>query len=110
MKPEEFSGPLLELVAERFKALGEPARLRILNALRSRELSVTELVSETELGQANTSKHLQVLYTLGFVERRKDGLHVYYSLASEDVFALCDIVCGRLAEQVEGVAALLESA
>lgn len=83
-------------VAERFKALGEPARLRILDALRDGELTVGDLVERTALNQANLSKHLQLLYGLGFVERRKDGLFVYYRLADEHVFQLCDIMCRRL--------------
>lgn len=88
---------LLELIADRFKALAEPARLRILNTLREGEKTVSELMEETGFGQANVSKHLQMLHTLGFVERRKDGLFVHYRLADESVFQLCDIVCGRLA-------------
>lgn len=87
---------LLQLVAERFKALAEPARLQILNSMREGELTVSELVEATGLGQANVSKHLQLLHALGFVARRKDGLYVYYSLANRDVFRLCDIMCGRL--------------
>lgn len=90
---------LLELIAERFKALGEPARLRILSALREGEKTVSELMEETGFGQANVSKHLQMLHTLGFVERRKEGLFVHYRLADESVFKLCDIVCGRLAAE-----------
>ena len=78
------------------KAIGEPARLQILNALRDGEMTVTELVDETGLGQGNVSKHLQLLHTLGFVTRRKDGLHVYYAIADRSVFKLCDIMCGRL--------------
>jgi hypothetical protein len=54
-------------------------------------------MEETGLGQANASKHLQLLHTLDFVERRMVGLFVYYRLASDDVFELCEIVCGRLA-------------
>lgn len=92
---------VLELVAERFKALAEPARLRILNALRDGERTVSELMEETGLGQANASKHLQLLYSLGFVERRKEGLYVYYRLAGEDVFRLCDIMCERLAADAD---------
>lgn len=88
---------LFEKVASRFKALGEPARLRILDALRSGELSVGDLSETTSLNQANLSKHLQLLHTLGFVNRRKNGLFVYYALADQDVFQLCDIMCGRLA-------------
>jgi DNA-binding transcriptional ArsR family regulator len=48
------------------------------------------------LTQANLSKHLQMLHALGFVERRKQGLFVYYSLADQDIFRLCDIMCGRV--------------
>lgn len=87
---------LLALVAARFKALAEPARLEILNALRAGERTVGELVEETGLGQANVSKHLQLLFGLGFVNRRKDGLYVYYGLADKTVFQLCDIMCGRI--------------
>ena len=92
---------LLELVAERFKALAEPARLRILSALRERETTVTEIMEATGLGQANVSKHLQLLTALGFVARRKEGLYVFYRLADDDVFQLCDLMCGRLAREAE---------
>lgn len=91
---------VLNELADRFKALGEPNRLAILSTLRAGELSVTELVDETGLGQANVSKHLNVLFRFGFVERRKDGLNVYYSLADKDVFRICDIMCGRLESEV----------
>jgi ArsR family transcriptional regulator len=87
---------LFQPIADRFRALGEPARLRLLNALRSGEAAVGDLVTLTGLSQANVSKHLQVLHTLGFVKRRKQGLFVYYALADRDIFQLCDIMCGRL--------------
>ena len=92
---------LLPLVAERFKALAEPARLHILDALRGGEMTVGELVDATELGQANVSKHLQMLHSLGFVNRKKDGLFVYYALADKSVFQLCDIMCGRLEAEMK---------
>ncbi|MET0396366.1 MAG: metalloregulator ArsR/SmtB family transcription factor [Longimicrobiaceae bacterium] len=101
MSQHPLTPELLDLVAERFKALGEPARLAILNALRIREMTVSELMDATGLGQANTSKHLQLLHSLGFVERRKEGLFVHYSLADPDVFQLCDIMCGRLAREAD---------
>src|SRR5690606_38020819 len=90
---------LLELIAERFKALAEPARLRILSALREGEKTVSELMDETGFGQAKVSKHLQMLHSLGFAERRKDGLYVHYRLTDESVFHHCDMVCGRLAAE-----------
>ncbi len=92
---------VLTLVAERFKALAEPARLDILNKLRDEELTVTDLVERTGLGQANVSKHLQLLHALGFVSRRKDGLFVYYCLSDKQVFQLCDIMCGRLEAELK---------
>jgi DNA-binding transcriptional ArsR family regulator len=92
---------LLRLVAERFRVLGEPARLDILNALRHGELTVTELAAATGLAQANLSRHLQLLHATGFVRRRKAGLFVHYALADRDVFRLCDIMCGRLAAETK---------
>lgn len=100
MANKQMTTELLALVAERFKALGEPARLRLLNELRAGEATVGELVTSTGLGQANISKHLQQLHALGFVSRRKDGLFVYYELADESVFELCDFMCGRISQQV----------
>ena len=98
---------VLELVAERFKGLAEPARLTIVNCLRAGERSVSELVEESGLGQANVSKHLQLLNSLGFVRRRKDGLFVYYVLADKSVFQLCDIMCSRLEAEVKAKRKLL---
>lgn len=96
MPHQPMTPELLELIAARFKALADPARLHILSAMRGGQRTVTELVEETGLGQANVSKHLQLLLTLGFVERRKEGLYAYYSLADKDVFRICDLMCGRL--------------
>lgn len=92
---------VLELIAARFKALAEPARLQILQVLRQGERSVTDLVDETGLGQANMSKHLQQLHALGFVQRRKEGLFVYYALADRRVLKLCDLMCGRLESEMK---------
>ena len=98
---------VLTLIAERFKALAEPARLQLLNCLRAGEMTVTELVEETGFGQANVSKHLQLLHTLGFVSRRKDGLFVNYALADKSVFRLCDMMCGRLEAEMKARRKLL---
>lgn len=92
---------MLTLVSDRFRALGEPARLQLLQCLLDGERSVNELVESTGLGQANVSKHLQLLHSLGFVSRRKEGLFVYYALADRSVFKLCDLMCGRIEAQME---------
>lgn len=91
----------IEMVAERFRVLGEPARLHVMHALRTGEQTVGELADATGLSTANVSKHLQILHAAGFVTRRKQGLHVYYDLAGEDVFRLCDIMCGRLEAEAD---------
>lgn len=100
---------VLEMIALRFKVLAESARLGILSCLREGEMTVGELVEQTGLGQANVSKHLQLLHANGFVERRKDGLFVYYSLADERVFQLCDMMCGRLEAELKARRKLLAS-
>lgn len=87
---------LTALVAERFKALADPARVRLLSALRDGERSVGDLVDETGLTQANASKHLARLHHLGFVSRRREGLFTLYKLADKDVLKLCDLMCGRI--------------
>lgn len=85
----------LRTIAARFKVLAEPARLQVLNALnRKGPLHVTALVEATGLSQANLSRHLQTLHTQGFVRRRREGLFVYYEVADEHVFKLCELVCG----------------
>lgn len=96
MATKRMTPEMTELVAERFRALGEPARLQIMNVLRDGEETVSGLVEATQLNTANVSKHLQILHAAGFLSRRKDGIHVYYGLASKDVFKLCDIVCGQI--------------
>src|SRR5688572_33113636 len=73
----------LKAVADRFKVLAEPARLQVLNELRSGSMNVTELMAATKLNQANLSKHLQLLHTHGFVARRRDRLFVVYELADK---------------------------
>ena len=90
---------LMDLVAERFKALGEPARLQILQGLRAGEQTVSELVDATGLGQANVSKHLQLLHSLGFVDRRKEGLYVFYRLTKPAMADVLAVVLGPTGER-----------
>jgi DNA-binding transcriptional ArsR family regulator len=91
----------LQAIAERFKALAEPSRLELLNALCAGERTVTELLDATGLAQANASRHLQVLHGAGFVRRRKEGASIYYRLADADVLRLCDLMCGRLEAELQ---------
>ena len=93
-------GPVLEQVARRFKLLGDPVRLGILNFLHTcQEASVQEIVDATGQSQANVSKHLRALLSESLVDRRKDGLYVYYRVTDPTLPALCMLVCGRLEQQ-----------
>ena len=95
-----LSGVALGMVAERFKVLSEPMRLRLLYALMDGEKSVSELVRETGSAQANVSKHLLVLLDAGILGRRKQGTSSYYRIADESIFELCDLVCGSIYDQL----------
>jgi len=87
---------LLELIAARFRAIGDPARVGLLGLLRGGERTVSELTSRCGLPQPSVSKHLRQLCAHGFVARRRDGQFVYYRLANRDAFRLCDLMCARL--------------
>ena len=97
---KQLTEEALELIAARFRVLAEPMRLKILNALGEDEMSVSELVDATAAGQANVSKHLAMLADAHLVARRKEGLNVYYRVADETVFDLCEAVCSSLGEKL----------
>jgi DNA-binding transcriptional ArsR family regulator len=96
-----MSWEALQLVAMRFRALGEPIRLRILQILQDGEMTVTALATEVGSTQPNISKHLKVLQDGGLVKKRQAGTSALYSIADEMVFELCDIVCSRLRDRLE---------
>jgi len=92
----------LEQVAAYFQALSEPTRLQILNLLRQREHNVGELAQLCGYTSANISRHLAMLTAHGLVARESRGTSVYYRIADETIYALCDLVCDRIARQLEG--------
>ena len=108
--PHPIPEDLAELIARRFRAIGEPLRVRMLDLLREDELGVNELAERLGAGQQSVSKHLGVLTDAGMLARRKDGNHVYYRIADESVFALCEQVCGSLQSQLSSLAALVGGA
>ena len=98
----------IELIAERFHALGEPARLRILMALQEGERTVSDLVESQGTSQANISKHLQILTTRGFLKRRKQGLNVFYAISDKEIFNMCSMVCGGIRKQLDARSKLMK--
>jgi DNA-binding transcriptional ArsR family regulator len=108
--PHPLPAPLVELIAERFRVLGEPMRIRLLDALRQGPATVQELEQATDASQQNVSKHLGVLLRSGLVSRRKEGTFSLYAIADEGVFELCDQVCGGLRRRLDELDALLPGA
>jgi DNA-binding transcriptional ArsR family regulator len=100
MAVKHMSPELLDLVADRFKALSDRARLSLLQELRGGARTVNELVEATDMGQANVSRHLSTLFANGLVSRERDGVFVRYQLADRDVLKLCELVCGRLENEL----------
>jgi DNA-binding transcriptional ArsR family regulator len=105
--PQPLPDPLIELIARRFRVIGEPMRIKLLDSLREREASVSELREATGASQQNVSKHLGVLLEAGIVGRRKDGNQVFYSIVDESIFRLCEEVCGGLQRQVAELNAIV---
>ena len=88
----------LEQIAGRFKMLGEPMRLKILQAVCKTPRTVTDIVTATGATQANVSKHLALLATAGILTRKKDGQCVYYGIKDRLAMQLCELVRSQLAE------------
>ncbi len=95
---KQLSDEALDLVAQRFKALSEPLRLKLIMVLMNGPRNVGELVEEVGATQANVSRHLQTLSESGILKREKKGLHVFYTICDPSVFKLCDLVCGSVEE------------
>jgi DNA-binding transcriptional ArsR family regulator len=103
-----LSPEALDFVAARFRALGDPSRLRVLNALLAGEHSVQELMDATGLSQTATSRQLGVLRSARIVDRRAEGKNAIYRVVDPSVAELCRTVCAglerRLADDLRVIA------
>jgi len=105
--PYPLPDELAELVARRFKLLGEPMRVKLLDRLRGGEASVQELAAAVGTTQQNVSKHLGALADAGVVGRRKQGNFVYYRVVDEGIWQLCQDVCGSVERRISELQDLL---
>jgi DNA-binding transcriptional ArsR family regulator len=105
--PHPLPEPIVELIARRFRVIGEPMRMKILDRLRDGDATVAELTESLGTSQQNVSKHLGVLHEAGILSRRKQGTHTIYAIADESVLGLCEQVCGGLQRQFSDLAALV---
>jgi DNA-binding transcriptional ArsR family regulator len=107
--PHPLPDELAELIARRFKLLGEPMRIKLLDRLRSGEASVQELSAAVGTTQQNVSKHLGALADAGVLGRRKQGNFVYYRVVDDGVWQLCHDVCGSVEKRLADLQDLLAS-
>ena len=96
--PRLLTAGELDRIAGRFKVLGEPMRLRILQAVCREPRSVNEIVAAVGSTQANVSKHLALLTAGGVLGRRKNGQCVYYAVKDKLAVKLCELVRAQIAE------------
>jgi len=92
---------LYEIHAEMCKVFSNSTRLEILNLLRDKELSVTEIIKKTELSQANISQHLSIMKSKGIVVSNRNGKNIYYKLTNPKIIKAFDIIRNILAEKLK---------
>lgn len=96
------SQDFLELMAEKFRLLGDPTRLLILRCLVDQgELNVRQIVCESGGSTANVSRHLKQLAETRMIGRRKQGSFVFYRLSDPVVAKICKLVCDALIRELE---------
>ena len=101
---------LIDLIAQRFRVLSDPMRIKLLDAMRSGPATVKELTAATGSSQQNVSKHLGVLHSAGLVARERDGNFTRYVCADPGVYELCEQVCGGLRRRLDALEAVVGSA
>ena len=86
--------------AEMCKVFSNPTRLEILNLLRDKDMSVTELIEKTKLSQANISQHLSIMKSKGIVISNRNGKNIYYKLTNPKIIKAFDIIREVLSERL----------
>jgi ArsR family transcriptional regulator len=90
---KELSDELVTRITERFRALADETRIRILLRLQVGECNVSTLAHEIEVAQASISKHLAVLRQVGFILVRKEGTQSFCSIRDPALPQLCQLMC-----------------
>ncbi len=92
---------LYKIHAEMCKVFSNSTRLEILNLLKDKELSVTELTAETKLSQANVSQHLSIMKSKGILVSNRKGKNIYYKLSNPKIIKAFDIIREVLIEKLK---------
>ena len=92
---------IYKIHAEICKIFSNPIRLEILNLLRDKEMSVTELIKMSKLSQVNISQHLSIMKAKGIVVSQREGKMIYYKLSNPKIIKAFDIIREVLTERLE---------
>jgi len=92
---------IYRLHANLCKALADPKRLLLINALRDDARTVTDLSQQLGLSQSNVSQHLSVLRERGVVGATRTGNNIYYALENRKIVQAIDILREVMAEQLQ---------
>ncbi len=92
-QPIAVSDEQIEKAAEVFRVMSAPMRLRIISCLCSGEKNVGELLSEIDTTQPNMSQHLNTLYLAGVLDKRREGVQIYYRIVNDNIVNICRAVC-----------------
>src|SRR5512137_1042698 len=90
---------IFEMQAEICKTLTNPKRIEILNALKTDERTVTDLVNILGASKANVSQHLAVMRHKGILTTRREGVNIFYRVANPKVIEACSLMKEVLFEQ-----------
>ena len=107
--PHPLPDEVAELIARRFRLLAEPTRIKLLDRLHEGEASVQELADAVGTTQQNVLKHLGALADAGVLGRRKQGNFVFYRVVDDDIWKLCEDVCGSVERRLGELQDLLAS-
>lgn len=92
-QPIAVSDEQIERAAEVFRVMSAPMRLRIISCLCGGEKNVGELLNDINTTQPNMSQHLNSLYTAGILDKRREGVQIYYRIVNNNIVNICRAVC-----------------
>ncbi|TVR44182.1 MAG: transcriptional regulator [Planctomycetota bacterium] len=99
---KNMSDAMVSTLVERFRALADPTRIRVINQLMGQgACTVGQLAADLAVGQASVSKHLDRLRAAGLVAYHQQGNQRWYRIIDPSLQQLCELVCGAVQRQAE---------
>ena len=95
--PATESDEVFDQAAELFRVMSAPMRLKIISSLCTSEKNVTQLLTEINTTQPNMSQHLNTLYHAGVLDKRREGVQIFYRIVNDRAAQMCRAVCTQIA-------------